>query len=250
MNRSRICSAALFFPLVLCAQTYDIVLANGRVMDPETGLDAVRNVGIAGRRMPGGSQAALTGKTVIDVKGQVVTAGFIDLHSHGQTPENYAFKARDGVTTALEMEVGVNPVTEWYAARAGKALINYGATSGHIPARMTVMHDPGGVVARGPAAKRVATAEERRQTLDIVRRGLDEGALGIGMGIAYVPTAGRDEILEIFQLAAERHATIYVHMRNAGQLEPGAIDSLQEMLGDAAVTGASVHLVHITSMGL
>src|SRR5260370_41790401 len=152
MNRSRVGAAALFFPLALCAQTYDIVLANGRVMDPETGLDAVRNVGISGTRIAAISGAALTGKTVIDVKGQVVTAGFIDLHSHGQTPENYAFKARDGVTTALEMEVGVNPVAEWYAARAGKALINYGAASGHIPARMTVMHDPGALLPRRPAA--------------------------------------------------------------------------------------------------
>src|SRR6266851_4781047 len=241
---------ALLIPASLLAQPYDVVLANGRVIDPESNLDAVRNVGIRAGRIAAVSSSSLDGRTVVDVKGLVVTAGFIDLHSHGQTPENYAFKARDGVTTALEMEVGVNPVSEWYAARAGKALINYGATSGHIPARMDVMHDPGRLLPRGPAANRAATGEERRQTLDIVRRGLDEGALGIGMGIAYVPTAGRDEILEIFQLAAERHATIYVHMRNAGQLEPGAIDSLQEMLGDAAVTGASVHLVHITSMGL
>ena len=183
---------------------------------------------------------------MVDVRNQVVTAGFIDLHSHGQTPENYAFKARDGVTTALEMEVGVNPVDAWYAARTGKALINYGATSGHIPARIAVMHDPGTLLPRGPAATREATPDERRQTLDTVRRGLDEGALGI----AYVPLAGREEILEIFQLAAQRHATVYVHMRNSGPVEPGAIDSLQEVLADAAATGASLHIVHITSMGL
>ena len=79
---------------------------------------------------------------------------------------------------------------------------------------------------------------------------MDEGALGIGLGIAYVPLATRAEILELFELAAQRKTTIYVHMRNGGPLEPGVIDALQEMIADAAATGASVHVVHITSMGL
>lgn len=231
-------------------QPYDIVLANGRVMDPETNLDATRNVGIRGGRIAAVSASALEGRAVVDVKGLVVTAGFIDLHSHGQTPENYKFKARDGVTTALELEVGVNPVAEWYAAREGHALINFGATSGHIPARMAVMHDTGGLLPRGAAATRTATSEERRQTLDLVRWGLDEGALGIGMGIAYTPKATREEILELFELASQRRVPVYVHLRSSGPVEPGAIDSLQEVLADALATRTPLHIVHITSMGL
>lgn len=231
-------------------QQYDIVLANGRVMDPASNLDAVRNIGIRGDKIAAISENALQGRTVIDAKGLVVAPGFIDLHSHGQTPENYRFKAKDGVTTALEMEVGVNPVREWYAAREGKSTVNFGATSGHIPARMAVMHDTGSLLPRDAAVNRVATPDERRQTLDLIRRGLDQGALGIGMGIAYVPKATREEILEVFQLAAERKATVYVHMRNGGPVEPGVIDALQEVLADAAATGASLHIVHITSMGL
>src|SRR5205807_1035781 len=115
------------------------------------------------------SSSPLEGRTVVDVKGLVVTAGFIDLHSHGQTPENYAFKARDGVTTALEMEVGVNPVAAWYAAREGRSLIHFGATSGHIPARIGVMHDTGRLLPRDAAANRVATADERKQTFELIR---------------------------------------------------------------------------------
>src|SRR6266853_1748943 len=130
--------------LPLAAQQYDIVLANGRVMDPESNLDAVRYVGINGGRIAAVSTSLLTGRTVVDVKGLVVAPGFIDLHSHGQTPENYRYKARDGVTTALELEVGVNPVARWYAEREGKALVNFGATSGHIAACMAVLHDTGG----------------------------------------------------------------------------------------------------------
>ena len=232
------------------AQQYDIVLANGRVMDPETNLDAVRNVGIRGGKIAAVSESPLQGRDVLDVHGLVVTAGFIDLHSHGQTPENYGYKARDGVTTALEMEVGVNPVTPWYGAREGRALINFGATSGHIPARMAVMHDSGGLLPRDAAVNKAASPEERRKIYEMVRQGLDEGALGIGLGIAYVPKTSRAEIYELFQLASQRRVPIFVHMRNAGPLEPGAIDALQEMLADAAATGASVHIVRITSMGL
>src|SRR5712671_7403050 len=86
---------ALVLAAPMLAQQYDIVLANGRVMDPESNLDAVRNVGIRGGRIAAVSTSTLEGRMVVDVKGQVITAGFIDLHSHGQTPENYAFKARD-----------------------------------------------------------------------------------------------------------------------------------------------------------
>jgi len=241
---------SIVFIAALGAQTFDIVLANGRVMDPETNLDAVRNVGIRGGKIAAVSESELQGRTVIDVKGLVVTAGFIDLHSHGQTPENYGYKARDGVTTALEMEVGVNPVSAWYAAREGKARVNFGATSGHIPAAMAVLHDSGQLLPRDTAANRAPTPEEQQRIVELVRQGLDEGALGIGIGIAYVPKTTREQILEVFQLAAQRHATIYVHMRASGPVEPGVIDSLQEVLADAAATGASLHVVHITSSGV
>ena len=133
-------------------------------MDPESGLDAIRNVGINGRTIAAISQRPLQGRTTIDAKGLVVAPGFIDLHSHGQDDENYRYKARDGVTTALELEVGVSPVTPWYAAREGKSLINFGATVGHIPARMFVMHDTGGLLPHDEAAHRKATPEEKHAT--------------------------------------------------------------------------------------
>ncbi len=246
----RITMLLIAFSAGITAQSYDIVLANGRVMDPESNLDAVRHVGIRGGRIAAVSAAPLEGRTVVDVKGMVVTAGFIDLHSHGQTPENYGYKARDGVTTALELEVGVNPVSSWYAEREGRARVNFGATSGHIPARMAVMHDSGRLLPRDAAANRAATAEERKQIFEAVRQGLSEGALGVGLGIAYVTKASRDEILELFSLAASRRVPIYVHMRSGGPVEPGAVDAIQEVLADAAATGAPLHIVHITSTAL
>ena len=125
--------AVVFLAIPLFAQTYDVVVANGRVLDPASNLDAVRHIGISGGKIAAVSATPLAGRATIDAKGLVVAPGFIDLHSHGQTPENYRFKARDGVTTALELEVGVHPVAGWYAQREGHSLINFGATSGDIP---------------------------------------------------------------------------------------------------------------------
>jgi dihydroorotase len=245
----RLATLIAFFAAALCAQTYDIVIANGRVMDPESSLDAIRNVGIRGHSIAAISGKPLQGRTVIDAKGLVVAPGFIDLHSHGQDDENYRYKARDGVTTALELEVGVSPVATWYAAREGKSLINFGATVGHIPARMKIMHDTGTFLPHDEAAHRVATPAEQHETEDLIRRGLDEKALGIGLGIAYVPTATHPEILNVIRIAADRKATVFVHMRSPGAIEPGSVtESLQEMIADAAITGASIHVVHITSM--
>lgn len=232
------------------AQQYDIVISGGRVIDAETKLDAVRNVGITGGKIAAVSDAPLQGRSVIDAHGLVVSAGFIDMHQHGQTPENYAFKARDGVTTALEMEVGVWPVDAWYKEREGKSLINFGASAGHIPVRMAVMHDTGTFLPLDRAVNTTASPQQLTEILSLLRRGLDEGALGVGMGIAYVPGATREEIFRVFELAAARHTTLYVHLGSAGPVEPGGIEALQEVMADAAASGASLHVVHITSTEL
>jgi N-acyl-D-aspartate/D-glutamate deacylase len=224
------------------APAYDIVLRGGRVLDPASGLDAIRDVGIAGKKIAAVSAEPLRGRVEIDATGLVVAPGFIDLHSHGQTPENYRYKAMDGVTTALELEVGVSPVGDWYKARDGRSLIHYGASAGHIPARMAVMHDSGGLLPRDAAMNRPATAEEQKAIEAALRRDLDEGGLGMGMGIAYTPTASRDEILSLFSLAARFKRPVFVHVRGGD-----VVSSLQEVIADAAVSGAPLHVVHINS---
>jgi N-acyl-D-aspartate/D-glutamate deacylase len=238
-------------PILLCAplfaQTYDVAIENGRVMDPASNLDRHVSIGINNGKIAAISPTRLVGRTIIDAKGQVVSPGFIDLHQHGQKPENYRLKALDGVTTALELEVGASPVDAWNRSRAGKSLINYGASAGHIPSLMIAMHDNiGALLPSGPASRQVPTDAEHRQSLELLRRGLDEGGLGIGLGIAYVKST-RAQIFDVFRLAAERKVPVFVHMRSGGPQEPGAIDSLQEVLADAAATGASLHVVHITS---
>lgn len=247
----RLFSAAALFCASLFAQPYDIVIANGRVVDPESRTDAIRHVGIRGRTIAAISETPLEGQVTVDARGHVVAPGFIDMHAHGQDEENYRYKARDGVTTALEMEVGVSPVAPWYGAREGKALVNYGATVGHIPIRMSVMKDSGEFLPRDRAVSTRAASDDLARMQSLIRQGLREGALGVGMGIAYVPAASRAEILELFQIAAEMRRGVYVHVRSAGAIEPGGFaDSLQEMIANSVITRAPVQIVHITSMAL
>jgi dihydroorotase len=228
-----------------------VVIAAGRVMDPESGLDAVRNVGIRGGKVAAISEGPLAGKTTIDAKGLVVAPGFIDLHEHGQEPRNYQFQAHDGVTTSLELEAGTDDVAKWYAAREGKSLINFGVSIGHIPVRMNVMHDPGTFLPTGDAARRAATPEEINEMVAAMDRGFRQGALAEGMGINYTIAASHLEIVEMFRAAAKYGASVHVHLRYAGIKEPATgLTGLEEVVAAAAETGAPLHVVHITSMGL
>ena len=120
-------------------QEYDLVINNGRVIDPETEFDAVANVGITDGRIVAVTREPITGKTVIDATDQVVAPGFIDLHAHGQNIGDYRMQAMQGVTTMLELESGVLPIGQWYEKQAQKGLpINYGASAGWTFARIAV----------------------------------------------------------------------------------------------------------------
>jgi N-acyl-D-aspartate/D-glutamate deacylase len=67
------------------------------------------------------------------------------------------------------------------------------------------------------------------------------------MGIAYTPFASRAEILDVFKVAAQAKVPIFVHMRGAGAKDPGVVEALQEVITDAAASGASLHVVHLNS---
>src|ERR1051326_1753844 len=118
---------AAFFLLVspLYAQQYDLVIQGGRGIDPETGLDATRNIGISEGKIARISEAELSGKRVISAKGLIVSPGFIDLHQHGQDLENQRVKALDGVTTILEMEIGKPDVASFLKSQESHSLLNY-----------------------------------------------------------------------------------------------------------------------------
>jgi N-acyl-D-aspartate/D-glutamate deacylase len=242
---------ALSDPIV-SAQQYDLVLERGRVMDPETGLDAVRNVGIRDGKIVRISSEALSGRRVIQAGGLVVAPGFIDLHQHGQEIESQRVKALDGVSTALELEIGAPDVAQFLKTKEGHSLINYGTSASHPAARALVFGaplPPGEILPKsGPATDQPATSEQIMRIEQRLRSQLDAGGLALGMGIQYTPGATRLEVIDMFRLAAERVVPVYTHVRSAGRVDPGSsIEAVSEVIGASAITGASLHIVHINS---
>jgi N-acyl-D-aspartate/D-glutamate deacylase len=251
----------VFATTMAAAQQYDLVIEGGRVVDPETGLDAVRNVGVRGGKITRVSSEALSGRRVVHAGGLVVAPGFIDLHQHGQDLASQRVKALDGVTTALELEIGAPDVALFLKSKEGRSLIHYGTSASHVAARALVFGSPlpaevigsqGGapeiLPKSGPATDQPATPEQIEAIRQRLRAELDAGGLAVGMGIEYTPGATRLEVIDMFRLAAERGLPVYTHVRSAGRVEPGsAIESISEVIGAAAITGASLHIVHINS---
>lgn len=240
---------------------FDIVITGGRAIDPETGLDAVRNVGIKGGRIAAISDKPLKGAKVLKAEGQVVAPGFIDLHAHGQQLPAAWVQAYDGVTTALELESGLLPIGKFYAdvAKEGRP-INYGAGAAWTFGRVMVKEP-----AHGPAdatlgwyqrafalmnwQNSILTSEEMKQVLDYVETGLKEGAIGISINAGYAPGMGRKEYYELAKLAVKHNVGTYTHDRYMSIVEPlSAFEALGEQAGLAAITGAHMHICHLNSV--
>jgi len=238
---------------------WDLVLHGGRVIDPESGLDAVRDVAVADGRIA----AVATGLTAqfprgaIDVAGRVVTAGFIDLHSHVSDLGGLRLQAMDGVTTALELEAGVTPVAQAYgrAAEQGRP-INYGFAASWALARMEAVAglpsdaSLGTFMARisNPAWQRAAEPAQLGVLLARLAQDLADGALGIGVLLGYAPAASPAEYLRVAGLAAEAGVPTFTHARDLIELAPATLaDGAEEIVRAAAETGAHMHYCHINS---
>lgn len=247
-------AVALLCALLPAFAQFDLVIANGRVIDPESGLDAPRHIGIKNGRIAAISAQPLRAPRSIDAKNLIVAPGFIDLHSHGTTNAANEFQAHDGVTTALELEAGVPSLKAYLDSRHGKALLNYGATISHTDARTMAMKafaaetakwTNSAEIAQGLRGKgrdpELASEEEYSQLAFLLERGLKEGALGLGVLPAYVPGATRGEVFRVYQMAARWKVPIYTHVRGRGE------EGIQEAVANAAGTGASVHVVHLNS---
>jgi imidazolonepropionase-like amidohydrolase len=240
---------------------YDLVVSRGRVIDPESQLDAVRDIGIRDGRIVEISATVLKGRK-IDARGLVVAPGFIDLHAHGQYPGAQRIQALDGVTTTIDMESGHWPVSEHYRRREGKMLLNWGVATSHGCARLQVVTGnacPDRI--EGDHTGRVMTREVTHEALapealvallDAIRSDIDAGALGIGLGIDYVPGASRAEVYEIFKVAAEQGVPVHVHLRRrALDVAKGiGVAVAQEVIANAVLTGSALQILHITSTAL
>ena len=247
-------------PISPMALSCDIVLANGRVIDPETKLDAVRSVGIKDGKIVAVSSETLRGQTVLDAAGLIIAPGFIDCHAHGQNTLSDRVQAFDGVTTTLELEGGMLPIGKWYELQTkSKRVLNYGASVSWAIARITAIENislpteprASSLFANFDLKKwpnEIATSEQLTTILNLTEQGLKEGGLGIGLVPGYAPGCGYKELLAEHVLARKYNVPTYSHVRSQGDKDPlSAAQAHGEMISYAAATGAHVHICHLNS---
>ena len=249
--RNPLLTRAVFLPALvllvspLTAQERgDIAIVGGRVIDPASGTDRVRNVLVRGDRIVAVTDASVTADRVIDAAGLVVAPGFIDiLAGITPSPEPQRYKVKDGVTTVIQMHGGPVNTDGWYRSiEAEGSLVNYGTTVGHAAIRGA---------ARVTDGRRPASQDELAVMRQIAARAIRDGALGIGFGINYVPGSSYEEIVAMFDVAARHDVPAHVHSRYKGSVFPGTIiQSVQEVIAAAAITGASAQIVHLASSAI
>ena len=240
---------------------FDLVILNGRVMDPETNFDAIRNVGVKDGIIGLITEGEISGKQVIDASGHVVAPGFIDYHSHSQDPFGFKLYARDGVTTPMDLEVGAYPVNDFYDRWENLgALLNYGTNVSHVFVRVATLDgvDPGGSAfytgALGIAMKdgaefktKIYDPVDEPKIMAAVEEGLKQGGLGVAYPIGYYTIAGSKEVMSIAGLAAKYGVPITSHVRYLAQIPPSGYLGIEEMLTVAQVNNVPLLLHHIPS---
>ena len=251
------------------AEIYDLVILNGRVMDPESNFDAVRNVGVKDGKIVIITKDKIEGKEVIDAIGHVVAPGFIDGHVHTVAVPLYQKAAlRDGVTTALNLEAGTLPVGPWYDKLDGKSQVNYG-TSVSLAAARTGTYDPRylkktlfssivnyvmsrSVKATDETSTRVPTEAEIENILELVEQGLKEGGLGVGIVAGYIVDGlTSKEMLGAQRLAGKYSRFTHLHGRFSSQDPPtSGILGFQEAIASAGGYGGGLIIAHFTAQAL
>lgn len=234
------------------------VITGGRIVDPASGMDAIGDVAVMDGRIAAVGTGLGGAERVIDASGLVVAPGFIDLHAHGQSIPADRMQAFDGVTTTLDLEAGVLPVSSWYRKQADKGrVLNYGAAVNWAFARigaMTGSNAESSLEAFGNAMRdrrwieNVASEAEVAGILDRLAHGLDEGGIGIGILNAYAPGAGVQELTAVCQLAAAQNVPTFTHVAFMSRIDPeSAAEAYIRLIGYAGATGAHMHICHFNS---
>jgi N-acyl-D-aspartate/D-glutamate deacylase len=235
-----------------------LVISGGRVVDPASGMDGIGDVAVLNGKIAAVGTGLGGAERVIDATGLVIAPGFIDLHAHGQSIPADRMQAFDGVTTTLDLEAGVMPVSAWYRrqARHGRVL-NYGASVNWAFARigaMTGSNEESSLEAFGQAMRdrrwveNVASETELGGILERLENGLHEGGIGIGILNAYAPGAGVQELTAVCQLAASHGVPTFTHVAYMSAIDPeSAAEAYIRLIGYAGATGAHMHICHFNS---
>jgi len=252
------------------AADYDLVIINGRVMDPETMRDEIANVGVRDGRIAAITREKLEGRQTIDATGHVVAPGFIDLHCHSVEPLTTRLVILDGVTSCMDFEAGATDIDKWYANKEGKWPVNYGAVVSQELVR-GLIHDPEvkrkgaddsntAFLIRAEACKdgvcgwqdTISTLEQINEINKIIDEGLRQGALGLGSTVGYARNGiSTLEMYEAQKTAARYGRPLSVHSRFHGNSKPPTEGQLgfDEVFSNALALNAPLNYSHDNQYG-
>jgi dihydroorotase-like cyclic amidohydrolase len=231
----------------------NIALTGARVVDPESGLDAVCTVAVADGRIDYIGPDVPAGVDVVDAAGLVLAPGFIDLHSHAQSIVGLRLQALDGVTSALDLEAGRSPVERSLAAAADTGRpINYGFSAGWAATRALLAgasrSEADEIIPSSAGWDEPWGGREVDHLLDALSAEVSAGAVGIGVLLGYAPDVTRAEYLAVARLAADLRVPTFTHTRYIGVDEPNSsLEGMLEVVAAAAGTGAHMHVCHLNS---
>jgi N-acyl-D-amino-acid deacylase len=227
-------------------QPYDLLLRNGRIVDGSGSPWYRGDVALKGDtivRIAPSIEGPAT--RVIDVGGQVISPGFIDIHTHARrgifvvpTADNYV---RQGVTTLMEGPDGGSPVPLKPFLERLEALpksVNIGSFIGQGSVRSAVIGE----------VNRRATSVELDKMRALVEQGMKDGAFGLSTGLFYVPGTftPTEEVIELACVAA-RFGGIHVsHMRDEAS---GVIESVKETIAIGEQGGLPTQVTHHKIIG-
>lgn len=199
------------------AQSYDLLIKNGRVIDGTGNPWVYADVAIQnGRIVRVGTLSAADAKQTIDATGLIVAPGFIDVHAHVEgsleaqpNAPNFVY---DGVTTVITGNCGgsrANLRSYFDSLRLQGSAINVGSLIGHNSVRLSVMK----MAFRDPTAREQADMEK------LVEQAMKDGAVGLSTGLIYTPGtyAHTPEVVNLAKVVS-RYGGVYAsHIRNEGQ---------------------------------
>jgi len=240
-------------PTVLFAQTYDVLIRGGRLLDGSAAPWRYSDVAIQGDRIVavGHLPAGATAARVIDARGKYVAPGFIDPHSHaaqGLAEENLAAAVPhllQGITTAMINPDGGGPADlkpQLDTIRRHVPGVNVVPMIGHNGIRSTVM----GMDDRAP------TPAELRQMQDYVRAAMELGAFGFSSGPFYTPGkfSQTDEIVALARVAAAFPGSFHIsHVRDEASYDVGVVEAVNELIEVSRQTGIIGVVTHIKGIG-
>ena len=215
---------------------FDQVISNGLLANPSTKILQMGHIGINQGKIAAISGEPLSGKSTFDAKGQVVSPGFIDIHSH-VSGSDYSgeLSARQGITTTIGGNCGGSPfdLGVFFAEQNEKGFVIHQASFiGHS----TLRRELGFATPYDPA-----TPEQVKIMEEHVRKALADGACGISLGLAYMPGSSEEEVMRLSQIVADAGRVVSVDTRLKSIHD---LDSLREVVEISRRTGARTQVSH------